>query len=176
MSSLRGCNSRSRGLQHRKDLVEIGVVACERFLIDVDQLIARCHHKGRSELSRPAACLVLTVAAGEGPGTGEERVRPDQRCGSESVRLDDVRCLAFLIEEDRKRDGLVLDECLCVSSASRADGRHIRTGFPQLFVSVSDLTGPLTTGQSTEMSEEKENVWIFGPQVPKSMRRTVRIG
>ena len=151
------------------------MVACEGLLVDVDQLVARRHHKGRSELGGPATCLVLPVTSGEGSRSGKECIRPQQRCGSESIHLNHVRCLAFLVEEYGERHGFILDERHGVSSVSRADGGHTGAGCDEFLVSISDLTGPLAAGESAEMSEKQENVRIIGPQIPQSMCTAIRI-
>lgn len=45
--------------------IQVSVITCERFSIDIEQFIARCHDERCSELSWTAADAVLTVPARE---------------------------------------------------------------------------------------------------------------
>ena len=47
------------------DVVQIGVITCEGFLVDIEQLVSGCHHECCSELSGAASCVVLTISTNE---------------------------------------------------------------------------------------------------------------
>lgn len=157
------------------DLVEIGMVACVVLEIGIQQLIAGPDHQGGSELGRSPSGVVLDVASGHSPGAGDPLAGPQQRGGSERLGPDDVGRRAVLVQQDLERDSLVLDECLGVTLPAGADGNDAGTRCGDLFVSVSDLTGPLTTGKSTKVPEEEDERTPFRPPVTQAMERSVGI-
>ena len=151
------------------------MVTGERFPVDVEQFIARCHDDRRPQLGRPATRIALPVAAGERSGPGEERIRPDQRHRAETVRLDDVCGLPVLVEEHGEGHFLIVNERFGVSPTARADRSDARPDGLEVFVAVADLTGPLTTGQSAEVPKEEKYVRIGGPQIPQAVQRAFRV-
>ena len=70
---------------------------------------------------------------------------------------------------------LVLDERHCVALAAGADGRDLGTGCEKFVVSVADLTGPLTAGQSTKVPKEQKHLGMVLPQVTEALWRAIRI-
>jgi hypothetical protein len=65
---------------------------------------------------------------------------------------------------------------LCVSGIAGAYGRYARSSGCDLFISISNLTGPLAARQSAEVPQKEEQVAIDGPQVTESMHSAVGIG
>jgi hypothetical protein len=152
------------------------VVASERLPVDVEELIPRSHDHRGAQLGRPAASVVLSVSRGKRSCTGEKGIGPDQRYCSEAVRLDDVGCFTLLVEKYGKGHHLIFDKRLGVPPATRTDGRDTRAGCFEVFVSIADLTGPFSTGQSAEMPQKQKNMWFLGPKISKAVRRALRIG
>ena len=148
-----------------KNFVEVGVIACERFLVHVEQFIAGCHDECCSELGGAAPQTALTVPANERSRTRKPCVRPDQRGGTNVVHLDDIRSNAFFVQKDVEGHGFVLDERLRVFGITGAYGCYPRSGGCGLLISISNLTGSLAAGQSTEVPQKEEQVAIVGPQV-----------
>jgi hypothetical protein len=107
----------------------------------------------------------LTVPSNERSRTRKPCVRPDKRGCTEVVRLDDICSNAILVQKDIEWHGLVVDERLGVCGIAGAYGRYARSGGCDLLVSISNLTGSLTAGQSTEVPQKEEQVAIVGPQV-----------
>lgn len=58
---------------------------------------------------------------------------------------------------------LILDESECVAPASGPDRSHTGSGGQDFLISVSDLTGPFTAGQSTEVPEEEDHMRGLSP-------------
>jgi len=135
----------------------------------VQDVVARAHHDGGSELERSAPCVVLSMPAGERPEPGGELPRAEQRCRTERPGSDDLGGRPVLVEQDRERDPLVLDERLCVASTAGADGGDAGTRGGDLVVSISDLTGPLTARQSAEVAQEEQDLGTVAPEVAKAM-------
>ena len=161
-----------QGLDH---LIDVGVVSGEVLVVLVEDLVARGHHDRRTELEGAPTGVLLSMATskrsescGNGPESQDGR-RPKRS------RTDDLRGDAILVEENRKGHALVLDEGLGIPLATRADGRDLGTGRKDLVISIADLTGPLTTGQSTEVAEEQDDLWMLPPSIPEPVCRAFRI-
>jgi len=148
------------------------VVTRKLLLVAVDQLVAWHHDERCAELGGSSTCLALAIAASKGSRTCKESIRSDQRSCAETVHLDDVGSLAVLVEQDRERNALVLDERIGVAFPACAESCHTSARCRDLFVSIADLTGPFATGCSAEVSEEQEHVGIFCPQISESMHPT----
>jgi hypothetical protein len=101
------------------------------------------------------------------PGCNLPRLQ--QRRRSERPRSDDLSGAAVLIEEHRIRDLFILDERFGVLPAAGSDCGDRGTGGDDLVVSVADLTGPFTAGQSPEVSKEEQNLRLFRPEVTESL-------
>jgi len=157
-------------------LVEVGMVAGERLPVDVEQFVARAEDKRCTELHRARTGLVLAVAAEQGPSSSEQGVGSDERRSLEAVRFDDPGSIAVFVEQHGERHGLILDERLGVPLAPGPDRGDAYAGREELIVTLTDLTGPLPACQSPEMSEEKEDVALIGPQVAKAVERALRVG
>ncbi len=141
----------------------------------VQDLIARPHHDGRTELHGPASRLALPVPRGEGPEARRELAGTDQCCDADGSRAHNLGSGAFLVEEDGEWNVLFLDEGLRIPAASGAYGGHLRPGGEYLFVSVADLTGPLTARQSTEMTKEQNHLGLIAPEIAQPLLGTVGI-
>jgi len=73
-----------------------------------------------------------------------KRIRPQQGGSSKSSRLYDLGSMTMLVEQDAKRRFFIFDECLGVPSTPRADRYDICSGFKDVVISTSDLTGPFS--------------------------------
>jgi hypothetical protein len=152
------------------------MIACVRLLVDVEEFVAWGYYERRSQLGGAAAGVVLPIATNQRPCSCQPRIGSERSRGSQLVQHNGVGRIAVLIQEDRERNRLILDEGRCVPSTSGADRSHTRSGRRQLFVSVSDLTGPFAARQSTEVSKEEKHMGLFGPQVPEPVERSVGVG
>lgn len=139
-------------IENSENVVEVGVVTGEVFPFEVEQLVAGSHDECRAKLRWPSASLALTVPASKGSGPRKEGIGSGKCCDAHSIRVHNIRCLSVTVEQHGKREGLVLNECLCVPSTTSPDRGDTRLRSDQLFSSISDLTGPLTTRQSAEVS------------------------
>ena len=157
-------------------LIEVGVVACVRLPVDVEQFVTRAEDERCTELHRAGTGLVLSVAAEQGPTSGEQGIGADERRSFQAVRLDDPGGFAVFVEQHGERHGFILDERLCVPLAPGSDGGDTNAGRQELIVPLTDLTGPLPAGQSPEMSEEEEYVALVGPQIAEALRRAFGVG
>lgn len=151
------------------------MVTGEVLVVGVLQDISRTDHQRRSELKRTSSSVVLPVAFQGRTQTGLDLPGCDQLAHGQSLRAGDFGSKAVLIEQHGERNALVLDEGLGVSLAPGTDGRDRCTGGDDVFVSVADLTGPLTAGQSTKMPKEEDDLSLFGPQVAEANRILVRV-
>lgn len=151
------------------------MVACELLEVLVEDLIARAHHDGRSQLGRSTAGLPLAMTTGKGTEAGGELARLQQSRRSDRCGADDVGGGSVLIQQDGKRNVLVLDEGLGVAFAACADGGDAGSGGEDLVVSVADLTGPLAAGQSAEVAKEENDLGLLGPQVAEPVFSLVGI-
>ncbi len=171
-----GSNVAARSVVERGDhLVDVGVVPCVLLTVLVQDLVSRPHHDGRSELHRPAARLLLAVAAGERTDPGRERTRIEERARPERSGSDDLGGVAVLVEEDGEWNTLVLDERRGVSLPAGPDGGDEGTCGEDLLVSIADLTGPLTAGQSAEVAQEQQDVGLLEPEVAEPVLGAVGI-
>lgn len=143
--------------------------------IGVQQFVAGPYHQRGSELRRASAGLVLDIPARDRPSTGDPLARTEQRGSVERLRPDDVGRRSVLVQQDLERDPLILDEGLGVAFPTGAYRDDVCARRPDVFVPISDLTGPLTTGQSTEMSEEENERAVFGPAITEPVLVPVRI-
>ena len=70
---------------------------------------------------------------------------------------------------------LIFDEGLGVAAAAGADGGNARSCGEDLVVSVADLTGPLAAGQSAEVAEKQDHLWLGRPPVAEAFLAAVGI-
>lgn len=145
------------------------MISGERLTVDIEKLVARSNDERRTELCRAGAWTALPVASNEGPRSSHPGIRSDYRCGAKSVQLDDVSSKTIGVEKNAERNRFVLDECGRVAPTAGPDGGDVRTGLHQLPVSVTDLTGPFTTRQSSEVPQEEKDVGRVSPQVTKTL-------
>jgi hypothetical protein len=92
------------------------------------------------------------------------------------VHLDDLSGFTVFVKQDGEGHLFILDEGSCVSSASGAQCCDARPGFQDLFVPLTDLTGPFPTRQSAEVAQEEQYMAIIGPQVTEAVRGALGIG
>ena len=151
------------------------MVASVRLLFDVEQLVPRTNHKRRSQLHRTSAGVTLPVPTEQGPAPSDPCIGSYERLGPELVHLDDLGRFPVLIEEDRKRYILVLDEGLRIPFSSGAERRDASTGCQDVVVALTDLTGPFPARQSAEVTQEEENMALIGPQVTEAVWSTFGI-
>jgi hypothetical protein len=144
-------------------LVEIGVVACEIFVVGISQHVPWRDHECRSELRGSTSGPVLAVPSDHRAGPCEELSRRQHGQRGRLLRAGDPGSRPVLVEQDPERDLLILDEGLGVTLAACPDGRDPGSGCEDLIVPVADLTGPLTTCQSTEMTQEQDDLGLIGP-------------
>jgi len=64
---------------------------------------------------------------------------------------------------------LVFDEGLGVSPAPRSDCRDPDPGCNEIVVSIADLTGPLATRQSAEVTEKQNDFRSFRPEIAEAL-------
>ena len=145
------------------------MVACVVLEILVEDLISWPNHDGGTELHRPASGLALPMPRGEGPETGGELARTDEGRHTDGARTHDLGSDAVLVEQHRERNPLVLDEGLRIPAPPGADSRDLRPGCENIFVPVSDLTGPLTARQSTEVPEEQDHLGLIAPEITQPL-------
>ena len=157
-------------------MIKIGMVTSERLLIDVDEIIAWTNDERCTQLHRATPGLVLSMSADQGPSASANGVGTDKRGCLQSVRLHDLRSFAFVVEQHGKRYGLVLDEGLGITLASRADRGDTQVCRQKVLVSLTDLTGPLPARESPEMAEEQQYMALLCPEVPESVHVTLGIG
>jgi len=122
-----------------------------------------------------AASILLAVPPHERSETSGDRIRPESCHCTNLSGSDDLGCLAVLVEQDRERHILVLDERRCVTLATRSDGGDPCTRCEDLVVSLADLTGPLAAGQSAKVAQEEKNLRLVLPTVTKAMLGTIGI-
>jgi hypothetical protein len=70
---------------------------------------------------------------------------------------------------------LVLDEGLGVVLAAGADRSDLSPGGEDILVSIANLTGPLTAGQSSKVAQEKQDLRLLHPEVTEPLFGPVRI-
>ena len=73
-----------------------------------------------------------------------KRIRPQQGGSSKSSGLFDLSWPNPSFAQDSKRHFFIFDECLGVPSTPRADRYDICSGFKDVVISTSDLTGPFS--------------------------------
>ena len=144
-------------------------------VVGVEQLVARPDHKGRTELERAAARLLLAMTPGERLQPSPDRFGRQVGGGADRVGLDDLGRRTILIEQHGERELLILDESLGVSLATGPDGNHRHAGVDEGVLFVANLTGSLAAGQSAEVAQEEEDRGPLGPQFSKRVGIAVRI-
>ena len=152
------------------------MVAREVLVLLEQDLVAGSHHDRRTELHGAATRLLLPVSRTERAETCRDLAGLEHGCGTDASSADDLGRRTILVEQNRERHLLVLDEGDCVAPTAGPDSRDGCPGLEDLFVSVADLTGPLTTRQSAEMPEEEENLWLVTPEIAKPVLRVMCIG
>ena len=145
------------------------MIAGEVFEIGIQELVAGRDDERRSELERSSSGVVLGVACSAGSNSGSQLCGSQQRGQTERVGADDLGSAAVLVQQHLERNVLVLDEGFGVSLPAGADGDDVGTRRSDLFVAISDLTGPLTTSESTEVSQEQHDRASFGPSVSEAV-------
>ena len=161
---------------HAKHVIEIRMVSCVRFLVQIQDVVTGSHDDARTELRRPPTQRVLSVASSECPCALQQGVGSKNRDHPETVHLNDVCGKAILIEKDIEWHGLILHERLRILAVAGADRRHADTGRDELVVSIADLTGPLAAGQSAEVSKEEDHMRVLHPQVTQPVGGSLNIG
>lgn len=151
------------------------MVAGVVLVVLIEDLVAGPHDDRCTELQGTATRLALPVARRQGSEASDQLARLHKRGCPERPRADDLRCQALLVEQYRERDLLVLDERLCIPLAAGSDGGDTCTRGEDLVVSLADLTGPLTAGQSTEVAQEQQHMGSFPPEVTEAVLGPVRI-
>lgn len=121
------------------------------------------------------ACVVLSLSRRQRPRSGHELSGTDQRQLAESAGADQLRRRSVFIEKHFERDRLVLDERLCIAASAGTDRGDVRTGVEDLLISLTDLTGPFTTGQSAEVAEKEDDPGISRPAVAEPLLGPLRI-
>ncbi len=146
-----------------------------RLFVDVNEFVAWRHYECRSELRGSAAGVVLPIALCHRTRPRQPCIRSERCRGSQLVQHNGVCCGPVLVEKYWEGNVLVLDERRCVSSTTGANSCDARSGRCQLFISVSDLTGPFSAGQSAEVSEKEKDMRFVRPQVAEPVKRSVGV-
>ena len=143
--------------------------------VGVQQLVSGGDHQRCAQLGGTPPGLVLDVPGHERTGARLPLLWIEQRGGTERLRPDDVGGRAVFVEEDLEWNPLILDEGLGVALPAGTYGNDVCSRGEDLFVTISDLTGPLAAGQSTEVSEKQHHHSAFGPAVAESVFVSVRV-
>jgi hypothetical protein len=145
------------------------VINGEVFVVFVEKLVARPDHECRPQLHRTSTCVVLSIPTAGGPCPGDDLLRLEERHHPQRLGPDYLSGAAVLVQEHLEWHRLVLDERLGVSLATRSDRRHTCAGVEDVLISLADLTGPLSTSQSAEVTEKQDDTWALGPSVAQTM-------
>jgi hypothetical protein len=126
-------------------------------------------------LERTPSGVVLPVAFGQRFRPGHELAGADQRKHAERAGAYQLRRCSVFVEQHLKGNRFVLDECLCIAAPAGADRGDVGSRGEDLFISLTDLTGPFATGQSAEMAEKENNSGAFRPAIAEPLLGTLRI-
>ena len=151
------------------------MVACKVLVVGVAKLVAGSDDQRRAELERAPAGIALAVAGDGRSNSGDDLAGREQLESRRRLGAGDLGGGPVLIEKDREGNSLGFDEGLGISFASGADRSDFRPGGPYLVVSIADLTGPLTAGQSAKVAEEEDHLWLVCPQVAQPHRILIRV-
>ena len=151
------------------------MVAGVILIVGIQQLVAGPDHQGRSQLERSPPGLLLPMAPGERLEAGADRGRREVSGEADRLRLDDLSGGSVLIQQHRKRELLVLDEGPGVAFPPGTYCGHDQIGIDEVLLPVADLTGPLATGQSAEVTQEQQHGRSLLPQIAQPVRLTVGI-
>lgn len=169
-------SGRGASAEYRQDVVDLGVISCELLEVGEEDFVSGSDHDGGAQLQRAAARLVLTIAGRERPGGREGGSRFEGGHRAEGAGAHDSGRFPLLVEEHRERHFFVIDERLRIPFSPGSDRGDAGAGFDELVVSLADLTGPLPTGESAEMSQEQQDVRGLLPEVSKAVHGTVGCG
>ena len=152
------------------------MIPCVRLLVHIEDFVPWADDERCTKLHRTVPGLVLPMAPEQRLSAGQKCVGTDERCRFEPVHLDDPCCFTVFVNENLEGNVLVFDERLRVPLPSGADGGDARAGLKDLFVPLTDLTGPFPARQSAKVAEEEENMSLIDPQVTEAVQRAFRIG
>jgi hypothetical protein len=139
------------------------VVTGEVLEVGVHQPIAWCDDQGGAELQRPPARLLLALAARDRADRGCVCTRSEQRAHTKGVGSRDTGRHTLAVQDNPEWNLFILDERLGVSPPSGADRGDVGPQLPELAISISDLTGPLATRESTKVAQEQHDVRRIRP-------------
>lgn len=151
------------------------MVACEVLVIGVEQLVTRADDEGGTQLERAAPRLLLNVPPGQRSRRRLHGPRLDHARQAELSGARDLGGGAILVEEYLEGNPLVLDERQRIALAASADRGDAGTRGQDLVVSVADLTGPLATRQSTEVTEEENDPGAILPSIGQILGAAVGV-
>lgn len=158
-------------LQYLKDLINVGVVAGIILEVLVQQPVARTDHQRGAQLERPPPGVSLPVSFQRRSGAGDQLGGLDQRAHAHLPGAGDLGGGAVFVEEHLKGNRLVFDESLGVPLAAGSYRSDVGTRIEDFLISVADLTGPFTAGQSAEMAKEEDDPHLLGPSVAEPVLR-----
>lgn len=144
-------------LEHRQDVVDVGVVSGMLFEMDETKLVAGTDHQCASELKWSRSGLLLTVPGGEGSRGCAPLVRVERGAGRHRLCPDHRSRRTVHIEEHPERHLLAFDEGLRHATATGSDGGDICSPLGDLLIPVTHLRHALTAGQSTEVAQEEQH-------------------
>ena len=133
------------------------------FVLCEEHFVTRTDHESRTEWEGPRPGAVLPVPAGEGSGSRDDGRATEQGRGADRAGFDRFRGVAVLVEEDRKRELLVLDERLCEMASAGTDCGD--GGIGEVVSTFADLTGPLPARQSAEVTQKQQRMGTLLPEL-----------
>ena len=148
------------------------MVASMFLVVGVEQLIAGTDDEGRTELAGAPAGSTLAVPVPDRPQTCSDCRRFQERGCSYRAGPDDLGGGAVLVQQHRVGKRLVGNERFRITSTARPDGSDGYVGMIEILLSCPNLTGPFTTGESTEMAQEEQHCRALRPQVTESVLTT----
>jgi hypothetical protein len=151
------------------------VVTGEVLEVGVEQPIARCDDERGAELQGPPARLLLALATHDRADRSSVCTRFEEGTHAKGGGSRDAGRLTFAVQQNPKRDPLIRDERIGVSPPTGANCGDAGPQLLELAISVSDLTGPFTTGESTKVAQKQHDVWRRRPQISQSLRVGLRI-
>ncbi len=127
------------------------------------------HDEGRTELICALAGHAHAVARLPSSARAGERSRVEELEESHPLDGRRLRGLGTVIDQNRERDPLILDEAPGIADIARTDRYQLGAEGPDLVVPTAQLRGVRSAMQSAEVTGEDEHHSAIGPEIAEAV-------
>jgi hypothetical protein len=122
--------------------------------VHIPVYLARSENKAATKLKRILPQFMLVVASRPRPRAGSGVLAPQHVQKVRVAQSGSVIGLAFLVDQQRKRNACVLPELACIDCISESDGRQIRAALAERLFVCAQLRDVLTAEDSAIVAKE----------------------